>query len=86
MTTEEKLKAALDFIHGVEALDVNQYDIVSARTLEDDVHGYCSVCNEEVDDVQLCWPSIMKDKKYIDMDAVDQLKDRAWHLLADLAT
>ncbi len=84
MTTEDKLSRAVEFIRMVEALDKHDYDTLSLDDIE--AHGYCPTCDDEVDGVELQWPYDANLKtKYIDTRVVDELKDKAWHVLADIA-
>lgn len=77
MTTEEKLAKAIEFIKKIEKLDLNTTDIgtlihVCGQECEecgsDDV--YCEI---EGDDIEVILPK-----------EIDDLKDKAWHLLADI--
>ena len=74
-TTEEKLEKALEFIQSVERLDTCSYDTFSSN----DIDAMCNEC--ESDDIS--FPGM--DSKYIDCKVLDELSDKAWHILAELA-
>lgn len=74
MTTEEKLEKAVKFIKSVERLDMHSYDIFSS----DDINAVCNEC--ESDDISFYGMN----GRYIDCKVLDELSDRAWHVLADI--
>ena len=76
LSIEEKLEKAIDFIKSIESLDLPIKpisEIVNATNI------YCDNCGEECD-FDFSSPS----GKYIAIDEIEKLKDRAWHLLVDL--
>ena len=83
MTTEEKLKKAIEFIESIEKLNKDSYDHFDISDLEKYAYGECDCCGDDVE-VQLRLPSYLKNTLYIDAKAIDDLSDKAWHLLFDL--
>ena len=86
MTAEEKLKKCIDFIKQLESYDVHdKYDNFNLKDLEEEARGDCYECDCDVK-VKLSWPShISLNTEYVDIQAFEDLKDRAWHVLADIA-
>ena len=85
MTTEEKLAKAVDFIKSIERLDKSQYDKFDMHDLEKEAYAYCDECDEMVD-VKLQWPrQVSLNTEYIDWKVIDDLSDKAWHVLASIA-
>ena len=76
MTTNEKLEKAIDFIKSIEQLDV---PCIMTSDITNNMHAYCEECGQECD-IEIAYP-----QKYVEATAIDELKDKAWHLLADLA-
>lgn len=83
MTTEEKLKKAIEFIESIEKLNKDSYDNFNISDLEEYARGECDYCGDDVK-VNLYFPSHLKNIKYIDAKVLDDLSDKAWHLLFDL--
>ena len=83
MTTEEKLKKAIEFIESIEKLNKSSYDHFNISDLEKCASGDCDYCGDDVE-VHLHFPSHLKTIEYIDAKAIDELSDKAWHLLFDL--
>ena len=80
MTTEEKLEKAIEFIRSIEKIDVKQY--VSFRSSDLVKTIYCPSCDEEIN---LKLPECCKSSyEFIDKKIVDDLSEKAWHILADL--
>lgn len=77
MTDKEKLKKAVEFIKSIEKLNL---PIVTTAGIISDAHAFCEECGEscEIDYVGAY-------EKYVNVDFVEDIKDKAWHLLADLA-
>ena len=74
MTTEEKLEKAIEFIKSIERLDACSYDIFSS----DDIDAVCNEC--ESDDIHIYGMN----GSYIDCKVLDELSNKAWHVLADI--
>lgn len=74
MTTEEKLEKAIRFIKSIEQLDACSYDIFSL----DDINAVCNECESE--DISFYGMN----SRYIDCKVLDELSDKAWHVLADI--
>ena len=84
MTVEEKLEKAIEFIKSIEKMNKKDYDTFNIADFEEYADGDCLECGEEVD-VKLHWPShISLNTEYIDYRVIDDLKDKAWHILFDL--
>ena len=90
LTIEDKLDKAIEFIKSIEKLDCSKYNRFKLGDLEKDARGEC-IDSCMVDDyctdleVQLHWPSGMSNAtKVIDEQVLDDLSDKAWHLLAGL--
>lgn len=75
MTTEEKLEKAIQFIKSIEKMNKKDYDVFNIV----DIEGECLECGS--DDIELHGPPY---SKYIDSKVIDDLKDKAWHILFDL--
>lgn len=84
LTTEQKLERAIAFIKSMQSLDKSKYDTFDLSDLERSAVGVCDECGSDVD-VKLRWPySINLSTEYIDYKVLDDLSDKAWHVLADL--
>ena len=77
MTTEEKLEKATEFIKLFEQM---AFPIVTTNDIIDDAHGCCVECGDWCD-IDYDGPCV----NYVEATAIDEMKDKAWHLLADLA-
>ena len=76
MTTEEKLEKAIGFIKSIEQMKIEK---ASISDIIDDAHIYC----EDYEDG--CYDdNIFFNKRYVEASCVENLKDKAWHILADL--
>ena len=85
MTTKEKLAKAITFIKSIEKLNKKDYDVFKLKDVAKDAYAYCEDCGENVD-VKLNWPrSASCNTEYIDYRIIDDLSDKAWHVLADIA-
>ena len=85
MTTEEKLSKAIAFIKSIEKIDKLKYDVFDLDDIQNDTYAYCDKCDEPVN-VKLHWPSnVLMNTRYIDGKVLDDLSDKAWHVLADIA-
>ena len=76
MTDKEKLEKAIEFIKMIENLDI------PARSISEiirDVHIFCEECGEEC---EIDYAG--KNDMYINAKELDEIRDKAWHLLADL--
>ena len=84
MTTEEKLTKAIEFIKSIEKIDKRNYDTFDLDDIKDGATAYCADCDAYVD-VDLHWPSnVTLNTEYIDYRILDDLSDKAWHVLLDL--
>ena len=77
MTVEERLEKAIEFIKSIERLEL---PTLTTSDIVDSAHIYCTDCEAD-DGFDFSGPN----NKYVEVDAVDELKDKAWHLLADIA-
>lgn len=76
MTDKEKLEKAVDFIKSIEQLDL---PIVTTFDIIDDAHIFCEECGEESE-----IDCIGVNEQYVKAAELDELRDKAWHLIADL--
>ena len=76
MTIEEKLSKAKDFIKSIADM---QLSIMTSSDIVSELHVYCEDCGEEC---ELDCTGIHA--TYVDAKELKNLKDQAWHLLADL--
>lgn len=84
MTIEEKLEKAIEFIKSIEKMNKNNYDTFDISDIENEAACECENCGDNVD-VKFYWPGhISLNTKYIDYRVIDDLKDKAWHILVDL--
>ena len=77
LTTEQKLEKCVEFIRKIEKMDI------PVKCIEDCIsyRGYCEECGSEDVDVDIYGDDMwVVDPKYL-----DELKDEAWHGLADIA-
>ena len=76
MTVEEKLKKCKEFIEKISKMDV------PVTMIEDHISfsGYCEECGSDDVDVDIYGD----DAEIVDPKYIDELKDQAWHLLADI--
>lgn len=80
MTAEEKVRRLAEFVKKIERLDVGSYDAFSL----DDVRCECPECGETCTPT---WPSGAREcTEYVDERVLDDIKDQAWHVLADTET
>ena len=82
---EEKLEKALEFIRSIEKMNKKDYDVFNIVDLKDKMEGECLECGS--DDIELHGPyssNISLNTEYIDSKVIDDLKDKAWHVLFDL--
>lgn len=85
MTIEEKLAKAVAFIKSIEKLDKHNYDTFDLNDIENAATGECCECDSTDINIHLRWPNdITLNTEYIDYRILDDLSDRAWHVLADL--
>ena len=76
-TTEEKLAKAVEFIESIEKMAL---PTMTTSDIIDSVDIYCTECD--------CACGIEFDStndKYVEFSKVEELKDKAWHLLVDIA-
>lgn len=84
MTAEKKLAKAIEFIKSIQKLDKRKYDTFDLNELEKFACAYCDDCDSVVD-VKMNWPArIFLNTEYIDYRVIDDLSDKAWHVLADI--
>ena len=82
MTIEEKLEKAIEFIRSIEKIDVKQYASFRSTDLLKQTTIYCPSCDDEI---ELELPKCCRlSKEFIDKKIVDDLSEKAWHILADL--
>lgn len=85
MTTEEKLEKAIEFIRSIEKMDTKNYEEFDLDDLANSADGECLECCSDDVEIHLHWPNNANaSKKWIDSKAIDDLKEKAWHVLADL--
>lgn len=85
MTTEEKLVEAIKFIRSIEQLDASNYDMFDRDDIV--VNAYCNECGSSDVGITINFPSNVRcSDEYVSTRLVDDLKDRAWHTLVDIAT
>jgi len=75
MTTEEKLKRAIEFIKKVENIDFNCLDVEDLVSIK----GECAECGSCDIDIES-----RGDCMVVDPRDIDNLKDEAWHVLVDI--
>lgn len=75
MTVEEKLEKAIDFIKSIESLDV---PITTRDDIIDESDVYCDECG-----VSTSIKTYNGSDRFVEAKYVDELKDKAWHLLVD---
>ena len=76
MTTEEKLSKAVEFIKSIDNMIL---PTITTSNIIESADVYCEECGEECD-IDIIGPNT----KYVEADVLEDLKDRAWHLLIDL--
>ena len=76
MTIEEKLEKAIEFIHSIEKMSLKKTSIID---IIDDANIYCEECGNNCE-----YHVFNENAQYVDASIVDNLKDKAWHILADL--
>lgn len=77
LTTEEKLAKAIEFIESIEKMS---FPTMTTSDIIDSADPYCPECD--------CACSIefnSENDKYVEFNKVEELKDKAWHLLVDIA-
>lgn len=74
LTVEEKLDLCIEFIKKIEQMDVPDADIEDICTIK----GTCNECCS--DDVEIDIPDV----NVVDSKFIVELKDKAWHILADI--
>lgn len=76
MTDKEKLEKAVEFIKSIEKLN---FPVVTTTSIVSYAHAFCEECGEEckIDYTEA-------NEQYVNIDFVKDIKDKAWHLLADL--
>ena len=85
MTTEEKLAKAVEFIKSIEKLNKNDYDTFNLDDVENAAYVECTCCGNTAN-FDFNWPrNVSLNTEYIDWKVIDDLSDKAWHVLADIA-
>ena len=74
MTIEEKLEKAVEFIKQVSNAE---FDVFSSKDVLEETDAYCNECC----DIDL---DVKYDLEYVHADVIEDLKDKAWHVLADI--
>lgn len=77
LTTEEKLAKVVEFIKSIEKMSLL---IMTTSDIIDSADVYCTECD--------CAYGIEFNSindKYVEFSEVEELKDKAWHLLVDIA-
>ena len=77
LTTEEKLAKAIEFIESIEKMS---FPIMTTSDIIDSADPYCTECDCACD---IEFNSA--NDKYIEFSKFEELKDKAWHLLVDIA-
>lgn len=77
MTIEEKLEKAIEFIKSIEQMSL---PIMTTSDIVDIAHPYCDECGGDCE-INFAGPDV----GYVEADAVNELKDKAWHLLANIS-
>ena len=77
LTTEEKLAKAIEFIESIEKMS---FPTMTTSDIIDSANPYCIECGCACD---IEFNSA--NDKYIEFNKVEELKDKAWHLLVDIA-
>lgn len=75
MTDREKLDKAVEFIKKIQNLDLPVRDIRDYVSIV----GECGECGSSDIDI-----SIRGDGATLDPDCLEDIRDRAWHVLADI--
>lgn len=84
MTTAEKLAKAVEFIKSIEKLDKRDYDIFGLKDIENAAYVECYECGNTAH-FEFNWPrDVSSNTEYIDCKVIDDLSDKAWHVLADI--
>lgn len=78
MTVEEKLNKAIEFI---KEIDRTILPTTTINDILDDIHIYCPECGN---DCEIDIGGHYSYSRYVDAKYFDELKDKVWHLLADL--
>lgn len=76
LTTEQKLEKCIKFIKKIEKMDI------PTNYIEDYISycGYCEECGSDDVDIEVRGD----DMKIVDPKYLEELKDEAWHILADI--
>lgn len=82
MTTEKKLERCLEFLDWLERFSADGYDQFDSDDY--DVSGECRECGSDDIDLDITSPFV-DGVTYIDKRALDDIKDRIWHVRADIA-
>lgn len=88
MTIEEKLEKAIAFIESVKNIDKKDFTAFNLDDIKDRIEATatCDECGcESSCSVELAWPSSIEFDGYINASVLDDLSDKAWHVLADLS-
>ena len=78
MTTEEKLEKAIKFIKNIENM---QLPVETVEDIIDSADIYCSECGFKTE-VEIGNNS---NRRFVEVKLLEELKDEAWHVLADIA-
>lgn len=88
MTTEEKLQKAIEFIKSIENIKSSfNCRFLDIDDLVIDVDTNYSICNEcGSTDINADYKISNKYSylKFVDSEILDELSDKAWHILADI--
>ena len=77
MTAEEKLEKAIEFIKRIENM---QLPIETVEDIIDSADIYCSECGFKTE-VEV---GNNFNRRYVEAKHLEDLKDEAWHILADI--
>lgn len=77
MSTEEKLQKAIEFIKKIEKMNLPTVEVGDIIHIED---GECEDCGSSDVNCHI----VNDDMEVILPNEIDELKDKAWHLLIDI--
>ena len=75
LTIEQKLERCIEFIKNIENMDVPLVDIEDLVS----INAECEECGSDEIDVEF-----RNGAEVVEQSVIKDLKDKAWHLLADI--